>query len=233
MTRRPSLIGAAALTFVMCLAPAADAQTGIDAVTAEPGGQSVVATPRTWQVGPWFGGARHSPVTMLLGTTPGRDHLFIGIQASTPVRRVGGGRLAYSVQVLPVVAISGRTAPLNYPGQRAPDGLLPGADRTYAWGFSPVGLELTTPQARRLSAFTAAAGGVLVFTRPFPVPEARRLNFTLEYGVGVRLRTHGEQWLQLGYKFHHLSNAYTAEMNPGLDGHVLYAGYQWSARLPR
>ena len=188
---------------------------------------------RVWQVGPSFGIARQSPAFLFLGTTPGRDHLFVGIQAATPVRRVGRGTLAYAVQILPLVSISGRTAPVDYRGPLAPDGLLPVQSRVYAFGFSPLGFELATPERNRLSIFGAAAGGVLVFRRPYPVPEADRLNFTLEVGVGARVRTHPNQWFQVGYKLHHLSNAYRAQMNPGVDGHVFHAGYQWTARLPR
>ncbi len=35
--------------------------------------------------------------------------------------------------------------------------------------------------------------------------------------------------LRLGYKFHHLSNNYTAEKNPGLDGHVFMVGVSFNA----
>ena len=223
--------------FVVMLAWAATVAPGIAAQSVgEPASRErepKAAAPRTWQVGPLFGVARHSPASLFLGTTPGRDHLFLGIQAVTPVRRVGRGTLAYAVQILPVVLISGRTAPRYYPGGLAPDGLLPVPARVYAFGFSPLGFELATPQENRLSVFGAAAGGVLLFRRPFPVPEADRLNFTFELGVGARLRTRPNQWLQLGYKLHHRSNAYRADMNPGVDGHVFHAGYQWSTRFRR
>jgi hypothetical protein len=33
--------------------------------------------------------------------------------------------------------------------------------------------------------------------------------------------------VQAGYKYHHLSNAYTAARNPGVDGRVVYAGVLW------
>jgi hypothetical protein len=47
------------------------------------------------------------------------------------------------------------------------------------------------------------------------------------------VRVGGAHWVRAGYKYHHLSNAYTAPLNPGVDGHVLHAGYQWAVRLPR
>jgi hypothetical protein len=230
MRRKRWLIGSVVAVFVFLSTPAIGGQAEGASHAVDREGDSAWGT---WQVGPWFGAARQSPVTPLLGSTPGRNHVFAGIQAVTPVRRLGSLRVAYVVQILPVVAISGRTPPLYYPGQLGPDGLLPGPSRAYAFGVSPFGIELASPQESRLSVFGAAAAGALFFSRPFPVPEAERVNFTLEFGGGVRMRTRVGQWVQLGYKFHHLSNAYLGQMNPGLDAHVFYAGYQWSARLLR
>ena len=183
--------------------------------------------PRTWEIGPWVGGARNSPATFFLGVTPGRNHLFLGVQAITPLRRTNSLRLSYVANILPLVVVTGRTAPIGYFGTIAADGHLPGPARSYAFGAAPIGLEIASRDDRRVGVFGVGTAGALVFTRPFPVSEARRWNFTMELGGGVRLRTRGHQWIQAGYRFHHLSNAYTAEMNPGLDAHVFYASYLW------
>jgi hypothetical protein len=124
--------------------------------------------------------------------------------------------------------LSGRAA---YPGYFRAE--VPGPDRAYAFGVSPFGFELATPAERRVAVYAAAAAGGLVFNRPVPVPEAQRINFTLEYGGGALVRVGRAHWVRAGYKYHHLSNAYTARLNPGVDGHVFYAGYQWAVRLPR
>jgi hypothetical protein len=186
-----------------------------------------------WQVGPIIGIARNSPVRSNLGATPGRDHLFLGVQALTPILRFGSLHLSYGVQLLPLVLISGREAPVNYRGRVTDDGQIPGPPRAYAAGISPFGIELATPQKSRVSLSGAAAAGALVFTRPYPVPEANQINFTLEYGGAVRVRTGAGTWVQLGYKYHHLSNAYLARSNPGVDANVWYASYLWTAHLPR
>lgn len=186
-----------------------------------------------WLVGPFIGYAHNSPVSQLLGITPGRDHLFLGLQATTEILRLGPLRASYAVQLLPLVVISGRSAPLDYDGEESGRGLLPGPDRAYAVGASPFGFEIATATDRRVAVYGATAAGGLIFTRPFPVPEARQFNFTLEYGGGVMVRITQQRWLKLGYKYHHLSNAYTAKVNPGLDGNVFYAGYQWGVKLPR
>ncbi|HEY2026250.1 MAG TPA: acyloxyacyl hydrolase [Gemmatimonadaceae bacterium] len=186
-----------------------------------------------WRAGIFVGVAHNSPLSKNLGATPGRDHVFVGLQAVTSVVRLADVSISYGAQLLPLVAIRGRSVPLSYIGPTNPDGTLPGPDVTYAVGASPFGLEVAAPLGGRVRAYGAAAAGALLFTRPFPVPEARRLNFTLEYGGGVLVRSGRDRWIQLGYKYHHLSNAYTAKLNPGLDANVFYAGYEWSVRLPR
>jgi hypothetical protein len=202
---------------------------------AAQGDSARVLEPATqqWRVGVFVGVAHNSPVSANLGVTPGRDHVFVGLQASTAVVRVGEASIAYGAQLLPLVAVRGRSVPVSYSGPTNPDGTLPGPDVAYAVGVSPFGLEVGLPVGGRVRAYGAAAAGGLLFTRPFPVPEARRLNFTLEYGGGMLVRSGRDRWIQLGYKYHHLSNAYTAMLNPGLDAHVFYAGYEWSVRLPR
>lgn len=186
-----------------------------------------------WHAGVFAGVAHHSPVGGQLGATPGRDHLFLGLEASTPLVRIGSARISYGAQLLPLVMIRGRGVPTWYDGPTNPDGTLPGSDVAYAIGVAPFGLEAAFPIAGGVRVYGATAAGALLFTRPFPVPEARRLNFTLEYGGGFLVHAGRDRWIRLGYKYHHLSNAYTAALNPGLDAHVIYAGYDWSVRLPR
>jgi hypothetical protein len=215
-----------------CLARPMAAQVGLD---------SGSASSSLWHVGVFAGGASSTMATSSLGVTPGRQLAFLGLEASTPVLRVAWIRVAYAAQLLPIVALSGRSAPLGYydagsfdaSGGPANTGVVPGPYRTYAVGIVPFGLEATSSAVQRVSVFGAIAAGGLLFQRPVPVPEANRINFTLEFGGGLRVCTTRERWIQLGWKHHHLSNAYLAHYNPGVDANVFYAGYEWTARLPR
>ena len=184
------------------------------------------------QIGAFVGGARNSPNDGVLGTIPHRDHYMVGLQAGTPVLRLGQMRISYIAQLLPLLIISDRAAPEYNPYLDA-NGIPRLAQRSYAVGVSPFGLEIASPANLRVSVFAATAGGGLVFTKPFPDVTGRRTNFTLEAGGGLRVRIGAAQWAQVGYKYHHISNAGTAFANPGLDGNLLYAGYQWSVRLPQ
>ena len=190
----------------------------VDALGSEPSPKG------HWRFGAFLGAAHNSPVTPHLGTTPGRDHYFLGLQAQTTVLKVGGARVSYGVQFVPAMIVRGRTLPLYY--YVSPEELDTFIDNTaYAFGFSPFAIEIAVPVAGRVAVYGSAAGGLIFFNKPFPVPEAKSSNFTIEWGGGVLVRIGRKQWVQAGYKFHHLSNAYNTLVNPGLDANMFYVGF--------
>jgi hypothetical protein len=186
----------------------------------------------SWQVGAYVGAGTNSPNDGVLGTIPHRDHFMLALQAGTPVLRLGAVRVSYVAQLLPVFVVRDRGAAAFNPTLQA-SGIATLPTYSYAVGIAPFGLEFSSPMTRRVSAFLQSAGGGLVFSRVFPDVTGRRTNFTLEAGGGVRVRLGAARWAHVGYKYHHISNAGTAFANPGLDGNVVYAGYQWTARLPK
>lgn len=229
------VLGAFALAATLCACERALAQpANSDASPKAQSNASAAAFDRAdWRIGPWVGRAAQSPVTRTLGTTPGRSHVFVGVQAFTPILRVRELHVSYVAQVLPLVRFQGRTPPVGYRGLVSTDGLLPNGEVAYAVGISPFGVELTTRRSRRISAFAATSAGGLYFAKPYPIAESGRFNFTLEYGAGLLARVSDSRWLRVGYKYHHLSNAYTARENPGVDGNVWYGGFEWGLALPR
>jgi hypothetical protein len=139
----------------------------------------------------------------------------------------GPAALAATLDLLPAVVVT------HNPTYEVSDLFIPGGPRSFkvVTGSGPVygagmsqGLELSTAVGSRVRAFAAGAAGMLWFTRDVPVPDARRFNFTFELGGGLQLYRRRHRALILGYKFHHLSNAGSAQENPGLDGEVFYAG---------
>ncbi|HUR19193.1 MAG TPA: acyloxyacyl hydrolase [Vicinamibacterales bacterium] len=189
----------------------------IDALGSEPSPKG------QWRLGAFVGAAHNSPINPLLGQTPGRDHYVLGLQAQTTVLKVGGARLSYGVQVVPAMIVRGRSLPVYYVPPDDPE--FSTDDTAYAFGVSPFAIELAVPVASRVAFYGAAAGGLIFFNKPFPVPEAKSSNFTIEYGGGVLVRIGRRAWIQAGYKYHHLSNAYRELVNPGLDAHMFYVGF--------
>ena len=193
-------------------------------------GSTTSAAYGTWTIAPFVGIARHSPVGSKWGVTPDRDHLFLGVHFATPVLRVGRVRLAYAPNLVPLVIVT------NNPRYGADDvsGVVEtGRAPVVGFGGSPVGLQASVPLSRRVAVHGAGAAGVLWFTDAIPIREARRFNLTLEWGGGLTVHSSSRRSVQVGYKFHHLSNLYTAQENPGIDANVFYVSVQYAVRLPR
>jgi Lipid A 3-O-deacylase (PagL) len=99
----------------------------------------------------------------------------------------------------------------------------PGHQSTvYGFGISPLGFEASPWRASWFEIVTDATGGFLSFSRAVPFRNARRFNFTFEIGAGLRLTALRRLDLTVGYRLHHLSNAGTGPINPGLDANLLY-----------
>lgn len=205
-------------------APAAPV-TADSATTTGAGGRPSVP----WDVVPFVGYATGSRVSFW-GMTPGRSHLMIGVQFVHPVARTGLLRLAYAPNVVPLFVLTNNPRAVR---AAAAGGHVPSAacestrcGPVYGVAAAPAGLRVDAHLVPGLQLYGAMAVGLVRFGRNVPVAEARRLNATAEWGGGLVVGTGGLA-VQLGYKYHHLSNGYTADRNPGVDGRVLHAGVLW------
>ena len=97
--------------------------------------------------------------------------------------------------------------------------------RVYSYGIggSPAGAQVNFVHYRRVEPFVTAGGGFLYFNhRMFG---GTQLNFTAQLGGGVQLFTLSRRTaVDLGYKYHHISNANLGNQNPGMDSHMLFIG---------
>jgi hypothetical protein len=96
-------------------------------------------------------------------------------------------------------------------------------DSTLGFGLKPAGLRGWFGGGDvRLEA--DASAGILRFGTPLFAANAARLNFVYEMGFGVRVFRLARGGVVLGYRRHHVSNAGLAEVNPGVNSHVLFLG---------
>ena len=98
--------------------------------------------------------------------------------------------------------------------------------RAYSYGIggSPIGAQVNFVHYRRVEPFLTSGGGFLYFNhRMFGTTQ--QFNFTAQLGAGVQLFSPDRRTaIDLGYKYHHISNANLGNQNPGLDSHMLFVG---------
>jgi hypothetical protein len=167
--------------------------------------------------GVWGGGSFDSPT--VLGTAEDRKFLILALRYG---RILGGSkRIAYeyTVDAVPLAVVFQPDFVRAF--NRHPDHSIYGA------GISPIGLKANFNRQGRIKPFVSGSAGFLYFKHPVPfdVPLATRFNFTFDFSGGVQIFTDSRRAVTLGYRWHHISNAYRSGVNPGLDANIFYAGF--------
>lgn len=139
-----------------------------------------------------------------------------------------GPTLTYTADVVPVLRLSmssKTTSPL--PEARSP------ADRTrhldtYGVGVNPAGLRVTFRADKRVQPVLAGSAGLVYFGQPIPSERGRQFNFVFNLGAGLRVVLTSHLLLSAGYRYHHLSNGFRGQINPGVDANLLYLGVSFA-----
>jgi Lipid A 3-O-deacylase (PagL) len=163
--------------------------------------------------------AGYSPVSAtLIGTTTDRRFILAGFGYS------------YRCWVWPSVSISytGELMPaaiLLQPGQYLPQ-YVP-AHAVYGFAVTPLGFTADFGRSHKVYPFLQTNEGIITSSEPIPinVTGATGLNFLIDLGGGVRVKTGQRHAITFGYKFLHISNGFTSPVNPGVDNNVFYAGF--------
>ena len=101
------------------------------------------------------------------------------------------------------------------------------ARAVYGFAITPLGFSADFGRRRRVYPFLQTNEGIIASGEPIPINVfgATGLNFLIDVGGGVRIKTGERRALSLGYKFLHISNGFTSAVNPGVDNNVFYAGF--------
>lgn len=92
---------------------------------------------------------------------------------------------------------------------------------TMGGAISPLGMAWNFLPRRRTQPFFAAHGGTMLSTQIIPIPGAASKNFTFDGEVGVERFLSPMRSLRIGYRVHHISNAGSANLNPGIDNGMI------------
>ena len=156
----------------------------------------------------------------------------IGLRYSRRIATTENLALKYQIDFIPLAII-------NYERERLirPTPTSFGFDRSdqtaYGAGITPVNFQLNFRRKSKIQPFITAEAGFLIFNKSIPDDRSalrpnqvgRRFNFTLAAGGGVEFLTDDARSYTVGFKFHHISNASTGNINPGFDQNLFYFGY--------
>lgn len=96
---------------------------------------------------------------------------------------------------------------------------------TIGEGMSPIGMQWNFRPRTKVQPFFAGHGGYLYTTKPVPISDAGSFNFTFDLGAGVEIYRTRSQSIRVEYMYHHISDDYTSQENPGVDSGVLQLSY--------
>lgn len=176
-------------------------------------GASYALLKGTNEFGLWAGGSPDS--TKIFGNTEDRQLLLVGLRYGRILAAWESLSLEYTLDIFPAAVVF------------EPERVRRGSSTIYGAGLTPLGFKVNFSQQSWIKPFVAASVGFLYFQDDVPVPRSSRFNFTPEIGLGVQFFLTPKRALTIGYKLHHMSNANTGRSNPGMDSHVIYAGFSF------
>ena len=98
-------------------------------------------------------------------------------------------------------------------------------EKAYGAGFTPLGLQLDFANGAKVHPYVHVNGGFLYFNKSVPIEDAGQFAWVGEAGGGVRIFTSERRAVNIGVRFHHISNGDRQGSNRGLNQFVIYAGF--------
>jgi Lipid A 3-O-deacylase (PagL) len=96
---------------------------------------------------------------------------------------------------------------------------------TMGEAMSPIGFQWNFLPLHSAQPFFVGHGGYMYSTRQIPVDNAGSFNFTFDLGAGVELYHGKTRSVRVEYRYHHISNHNTAQINPGIDNGLFQVTY--------
>ena len=156
---------------------------------------------------------------------------LVGVRYAWTTKNTSSNRFRYYIDFVPLHIV-------NYRQQRvvqtSPTTTQTISERKTAFGagFSPIGIQFNWRNDKKVQPFIAGGLGMVFFNRKFPdqrtPTDQRRIGnwfqITADFGFGVEIRNSEKKSFFIGYKYHHMSNGYSAPLNVGYNTNMVYAG---------
>jgi L,D-peptidoglycan transpeptidase YkuD (ErfK/YbiS/YcfS/YnhG family) len=195
--------------------------------TAEYKKQTATGSNKEWGV---YGGS-FTVHKDLRGESQRAPVVLFGIRHAWTTKNNPAHRLRYYIDVNPLIIVNYRQERLV---QTSPTTTATETERktVFGVGFVPVGIQFNWRNSKKYQPFIAGAFGVAVFNKKFPDNRSplqpdrigNRFQLMPEFGAGVEIRQTESKSYFIGYKYHHMSNGYTAPLNVGYNTNMVYGG---------
>jgi len=129
--------------------------------------------------------------------------------------------LQYTFDAVPVALATGTIVSRTV----TPAGTIFERETAYGAGITPLGLQLDFANGSKVHPFIHVNGGLLYFNKSMPIEDSGQFAFVGEAGGGIRVFTSERRAVNIGVRFHHISNGDRAGSNRGLNQFVIYAGF--------
>jgi hypothetical protein len=217
---------------LLALAASARAQTAAAGFAASPSGVESGAQnsggpygleKAANEFGVWGGGSFSGPT--LIGSTEDTRLGLLAFRYARVLARGDSLALKYTVDAVPVATLS---FPVRELVEAPPPlGFVVREQRRNITGVgvAPVGFQLNFRRRERVQPFAQTSGGFIYFGERIPTAQGAQFNFTADFGGGVQWKTAARRAWTIGYRYHHVSNGYRADVNPGFDSNLFYVGF--------
>jgi hypothetical protein len=157
--------------------------------------------------------------------------ILVGIRHAWSTKNNPSHRLRYYMDLNPLIIANYRQRRMI---QTSPTTTAIVGDRKtiFGVGFVPFGLQFNWRNSKKIQPYIAGGMGVALFNKKFPdnrsALEPDRIGnwFQImpEFGAGIEIRKSENKSYFVGYKYHHMSNGYTAPLNVGYNTNMVYFG---------
>jgi hypothetical protein len=182
---------------------------------------NVVDPPVEWQATAGF--SPDSP--RWIGTAPDRKFLLASVGYNYRCWSAKSVNVDFSATLLPVATVfQPNEVRLD---ATTGESVVIRKHAVYGFGVLPLGFIVTPKKETRVQPFFDTHGGIIISTDPIPydITDATGLNFLWDFGIGIKWKITPRQAMAVGYKFLHVTNAFTTRTSPGLDNNLVTVSF--------